>query len=145
MSAAERAVARVDLGAIERNCAHLRTLLTGGVELCAVVKAEGYGHGATWAAKAALAGGATWLAVATAAEAEDLRRHGIAERILVMGALTREEQRLAAEAQADVVAWTPGIEGGGGSTSSSTPGWDGSAPRTSTKPCGSPTTTRWSA
>jgi alanine racemase len=112
VSAAERAVARVDLGAIERKCAHLRTLLTGGVELCAVVKAEGYGHGATWAAKAALAGGATWLAVATAAEAEDLRRHGIAERILVMGALTREEQRLAAEAQADVVAWTPGIEGG---------------------------------
>ena len=111
MSAAERAVARVDIGAIERNCAHLRTLLTGAAELCAVVKADGYGHGAIWAAKAALAGGASWLAVATAAEAEDLRRHGIAERILVMGALTREEQRIAAEAQADVVAWTPNVEG----------------------------------
>jgi alanine racemase len=111
VSAAERALARVDVGAIERNCAHLRSLLTGGAELCAVVKADGYGHGAIWAAKAALAGGATWLAVATAAEAEDLRRHGVAERILVMGALTREEQRTAAEAQADVVAWTPGIEG----------------------------------
>ncbi len=111
MSAAERAVARVDIGAIERNCAHLRTLLTGSAELCAVVKADGYGHGAIWAAKAALAGGASWLAVATAAEAEDLRRHGIAERILVMGALTREEQRIAAEARADVVAWTPDVEG----------------------------------
>ena len=111
MSAAERALARVDVGAIERNCAHLRTLLTGPVELCAVVKADGYGHGAIWAAKAALAGGASWLAVATAAEAEDLRRHGITERILVMGALTREEQRIAAEAQADVVAWTPDVEG----------------------------------
>ena len=111
MSAAERAVARVDVGAIERNCAHLRTLLTGGAELCAVVKADGYGHGAIWAAKAALAGGASWLAVATAAEAEDLRRHGIAERILVMGALTLEEQRIAAEADADVVAWTPDVEG----------------------------------
>ena len=111
MSAPERAVARVDVGAIERNCAHLRTLLTDGAELCAVVKADAYGHGTIWAAKAALSGGATWLAVATATEAEDLRRHGIGERILVMGALTREDQRVALEAEADVVAWTPGLEG----------------------------------
>jgi alanine racemase len=58
-----------------------------------------------WAAKAALDGGATWLAVATAGEAEDLRRHGIGGRILVMGALTAEETRTALEADADVVAW----------------------------------------
>ena len=54
----ERALARIDLGAIERNCARLPG------ELCAVVKADGYGHGLV--AEAALAGGATWLAVATA-------------------------------------------------------------------------------
>jgi alanine racemase len=102
----ERALARVDVGAIERNCRHLQTLLTGGAELCAVVKAHGYGHGAVWAARAALAGGADWLAVASAAEAEDLRRHGIAGPILVMGALTGEEARVALEADADVVAWT---------------------------------------
>ena len=111
MSATERALARVDLGAIERNCARLRSLLGDGTELCAVVKADGYGHGAAWAAKAALGGGAAWLAVATAAEAEDLRRHGVGERILVMGALTREEQRIAREAEADVVAWTPDVDG----------------------------------
>jgi alanine racemase len=111
VSAPERALARIDLGAIERNCAHLRSLLAEGTELCAVVKADGYGHGAVWTAKAALAGGATWLAVATAAEVEDLRRHGIGERILVMGALTREEQRVAREAEADVAAWTPEVEG----------------------------------
>jgi alanine racemase len=105
VSAPERALARIDLGAIERNCARLRGLLHGGADLCAVVKADGYGHGAVWAAKAALDGGATWLAVATAAEAEDLRRHGLAGRILVMGALTREELRAALEADADVVAW----------------------------------------
>jgi alanine racemase len=105
----ERALARVDLGAIERNCARLRSLLSGGAELCAVVKADGYGHGAVWAAKAALDGGASWLAVATAAEAEDLRRHGIAGRILVMGALTSEEARTALEADADVVAWREGF------------------------------------
>ena len=111
MSAPERALARIDLGAIERNCAHLRSLLAGRAELCAVVKADGYGHGAVWAAKAALAGGASWLAVATAGEAEDLRRHGVGGRVLVMGALTREDQRLAREAEADVVAWTPDVEG----------------------------------
>jgi alanine racemase len=111
VSAPERALARIDLGAIERNCARLRSLLAEGTELCAVVKADGYGHGAVWTAKAALAGGATWLAVATAAEAEDLRRHGVGERILVMGALTREEQRVAREVDADVAAWTPDVEG----------------------------------
>jgi alanine racemase len=100
-----RAAARVDVGAVERNCERLRSLLHDRTELCAVVKADGYGHGAVWCAKAAQAGGAAWLAVATAAEAEDLRRHGIAGRILVMGALTREELRTALEADADVVAW----------------------------------------
>ena len=44
--------------------------------LCAVVKADGYGHGAVPAARAALAGGAAWLAVATAAEAAELRAAG---------------------------------------------------------------------
>ena len=106
MTASARAVARVDVSAVERNAAQLRSRLGGGTQLCVVVKADGYGHGATWCAKAALEGGATWLAVATAAEAEDLRRHGIAGRILVMGALTGADLRTALEADADVVAWT---------------------------------------
>jgi alanine racemase len=98
VSAAERALARIDLGAIERNC----TRLPG--ELCAVVKADGYGHGQV--AEAALAGGASRLAVATAAEAAGLRSAGVGAPILVMGALTGEELRIAIEADADVVAWT---------------------------------------
>ena len=102
----ERALARIDLGAVERNCAHLRSLLGEGTELCAVVKADGYGHGAQWCARAALAGGATWLAVATANEAAELRRHGLESRILVMGALTPEDTGTALEAGAEVVAWT---------------------------------------
>ena len=53
-------------GAVERNCARLAGEL-GEAELCAVVKADGYGHGAVECARAALAGGATWLAVAAAA------------------------------------------------------------------------------
>jgi alanine racemase len=104
--AVERALARVDLGAIERNCAHLLSLVGNGTELCAVVKSDGYGHGAQWCARAALAGGATWLAVATANEAAELRRHGLEARILVMGALTPEDVGTALEAGAEVVAWT---------------------------------------
>jgi alanine racemase len=106
VSAAERALARIDLGAIERNCRHLLTLLSGDTQLCAVVKADGYGHGAAAAARAAVEGGAGWLAVATAREAHELRGEGIDTRILVMGALTREDLRMALAADADVVAWT---------------------------------------
>ena len=105
MSEPERAVARIDLGAVERNCAHLKSLLSNGARLCAVVKADAYGHGDVWCARAALEGGADWLAVATAPEAEELRRHGIRARILVMGALTREDVRIAVASAADVVAW----------------------------------------
>ena len=96
----ERAVARIDLGAIERNCARLPK------PLCAVVKADGYGHGSAGAAEAALAGGATSLAVATADEAAQLRAAGTFAPVLVMGALTRDELKTAVDADADVVAWT---------------------------------------
>ena len=101
----ERARARVDVGAVERNCALLRAQ-AGGAALCAVVKADGYGHGAAGCARAAIAGGATWLGVATAAEAVALRDAGVAARVLVMGALTPEELALARSADADVVAWS---------------------------------------
>ena len=103
-----RAAAYVDAVAVERNCTLLKARL-GAADLCAVVKAGGYGHGATACATAAVAGGATWLAVATANEAAELRRDGIGERILVMGALTRPELELALEADADVVAWREGF------------------------------------
>ena len=100
-----RAVARVNLAAIERNCRALGAA-AGAAELCAVVKADGYGHGAPPAAAAALAGGATWLAVATAGEAMDLRMAGIEGRLLVMGAISPEELEIALGADADLVAWT---------------------------------------
>ena len=102
-----RALARIDLGAIERNCAHLCSLAGGGTELCAVVKADGYGHGATESARAALAGGATWLATATADEATALRDAGLDGALLVMGALTGADADAALAARADVVVWEP--------------------------------------
>jgi alanine racemase len=99
----QRAVAAVNLARVERNCARL---VRGGPRLCAVVKADGYGHGAVPCARAALAGGATALAVAAASEAAALRGAGIAAPVIVMGALTRQELEVALSVGADVVAWT---------------------------------------
>ena len=100
MTVLHRAVASIDLGAIERNCERLPK------PLCAVVKANAYGHGTVPVAGAALAGGAGWLAVATSEEAAELRAAGIDAPLLVMGALTRDELRTAVAADADVVAWS---------------------------------------
>lgn len=100
-----RALARVNLAAIERNAARLNQGLSGGARLCAVVKAGGYGHGGMAAGRAALAGGATMLAVATAGEAEQLRDEGIEAPLLVLGALSAAELPVALTAGAEVVAW----------------------------------------
>ena len=104
---ARRALATVDLAAIEHNAA-LLARAAGDAELCAVVKADGYGHGAVPVARAALAGGARRLAVATAAEAAELRAGGLTEApVLIMGALSGEELPAALGAGAEVVAWDP--------------------------------------
>ena len=70
-----QAEVRIDLDAIRDNVALLRACTTA--EVMAVVKADGYGHGMLPSARAALAGGATWLGVATLDEGLMLRRAGI--------------------------------------------------------------------
>jgi alanine racemase len=75
-SAAPVRRARIDTGAITENVRVLRAL-AGTREFLAVVKADGYGHGAATAARAALAGGATWLGVADPDEALALRHAGV--------------------------------------------------------------------
>lgn len=101
-----RALASVNVAAIERNVARLRGELGGRTALCAVVKGDGYGHGAVQAAEAALAGGARQLAVATAGEAAELRASGIGASLLVMGAISGEELPEALAAEAELVAWS---------------------------------------
>ena len=101
-----RATASVNLAAIESNVLRLGSMLTGGARLCAVVKADGYGHGAVRSSDAALAGGATSLAVATAAEAVELRAAGISAPVMIMGAVSLDELVDALAADAEVVAWT---------------------------------------
>jgi alanine racemase len=74
----------IDLGALRRNARRLREVL-GESELWAVVKADGYGHGAVDVAGTVLAEGAAALCVATMPEALELRREFSEARILVMG------------------------------------------------------------
>ncbi|MFI5005129.1 MAG: alanine racemase [Solirubrobacterales bacterium] len=106
----DRAVARVNLAAIERNCRRLGAELREGVQLCAVVKAEGYGHGLIECAGAALAGGATWLAVASVAEARELVDETQA-RLLVLGPLRALEVEEAVFLDMEVVAWQEDLVG----------------------------------
>ena len=70
----------------------------------AVVKADGYGHGAVETARASIRGGATMLAVATADEGLELRRAGIEVPILILGAATASDaqHRLAGNQPQDV-------------------------------------------
>ena len=101
-----RALARVNVAAIERNVGRLIERLTPGAAFCAVVKGDGYGHGAVPAARAAVAGGATVLAVATVDEAAELRAGGIDGPIIVMGAISSEELPIAIGSRAELVAWS---------------------------------------
>jgi alanine racemase len=75
--------ADIDLAAIRHNAGTLAATAAPAA-LCAVVKAGGYGHGAVEVARAALEGGATWLAVALVEEGRELRAAGIAAPVLVL-------------------------------------------------------------
>jgi alanine racemase len=75
--------AEIDLSAVRHNASLLRDAAAPAA-LCAVVKADGYGHGAVAVARAALEGGATWLAVASAEEGLALLDAGITAPVLVL-------------------------------------------------------------
>jgi alanine racemase len=102
-----RAVAHVDLGAVAANCRLLASKLTAGAELCAVVKADGYGHGMTKIAEAAIAGGATRLAVVTVEEAEVLSEAAFGVPLLVMAPVASGDLERAFATGAELTAWTP--------------------------------------
>jgi alanine racemase len=75
--------ASIDLDAVAANVATL-VERAAPAEVCAVVKADGYGHGAVPVSRAALRAGATWLAVAHVGEGERLREAGIDAPVLVL-------------------------------------------------------------
>lgn len=103
----DRARAMVDLEAIRHNATTLAAAAPGA-RLMAVVKADGYGHGAVPAARAALAGGATHLAVATAGELEQLREAGIdGVPVQVFSPLRGPEMARVVAAGGEPTLWTP--------------------------------------
>ncbi|MFT7836465.1 alanine racemase [Saccharothrix sp. BKS2] len=79
--AAPRAEVVIDLDHLRHNVAHLDAL-AADAETMAVVKADGYGHGAVEVARAALEAGATWLGSCSLAEALHLREHGLTAPVL---------------------------------------------------------------
>ncbi|KES02925.1 alanine racemase [Streptomyces toyocaensis] len=81
MSDEPAALARISLDAVRHNTQLLRRR-AGRADVMAVVKADGYGHGAVPVARAALAAGATWLGTATIDEALRLRGAGIGAPVL---------------------------------------------------------------
>jgi len=83
----------IDLNAIAHNIQAIRRKVGGGVKIMAVVKADGYGHGATEVAKVALQSGAEWLGVAIPEEGIELRSSGIEAPILVLGLTPPHEVR----------------------------------------------------
>jgi alanine racemase len=101
----------VDLGALRRNA---RTLLRAldGAQLWAVVKADGYGHGAADVAGAALGAGASALCVATVPEGLVLRREFTTARIIVMGPAGNLEVGQARDAYLELVVATDAIPPG---------------------------------
>ncbi|MEU7499272.1 alanine racemase [Streptomyces griseofuscus] len=76
-----RARAEIDLGALRANVRTLRARV-GDAAVMAVVKADGYGHGAVPCARAAVEAGATWIGTALPEEALALRAAGLTQRVL---------------------------------------------------------------
>ncbi len=83
--ARSRTWATVDLDALAHNVRVLRGRIPSATALMAVVKADAYGHGVVPVAETALAAGASWLGVATADEALELRAAGIRAPTLILG------------------------------------------------------------
>ncbi|WP_247747470.1 alanine racemase [Alkalihalobacillus sp. BA299] len=86
----------VNLDHIKENVRNIKASFKHTMEIMAVVKADGYGHGAIPVAETALEAGATYLAVAILDEAIQLRMAGIKAPILVLGAIRPEDLEIAA-------------------------------------------------
>ncbi|MFM7435537.1 MAG: alanine racemase, partial [Vulcanococcus sp.] len=84
----QRAWVEVNEAALEANARRISRSLAPGSSLMAVVKADGYGHGAVPVARAAATGGASCFGVATLQEGVELRQAGLQQPVLVLGNLT---------------------------------------------------------
>jgi alanine racemase len=87
-----RTWAEVSLGALGENFHAVQKHVGKNVTICAVVKADGYGHGAVECARALESEGALWLGVTDAAEGLALRGAGVTARILLMTGIWKGEE-----------------------------------------------------
>ena len=101
-----RAWADVDLDAVAHNIRVLKEHV-GSSRLCAVVKADGYGHGAVPVGRAAVAAGADWLAVAQVHEALTLREAGVDAPLLVLSEPRPDELDTVVSLEARVTVYSP--------------------------------------
>jgi alanine racemase len=94
----------IDLKAIENNISLVRT--STNVQVMAILKANGYGHGALQVARAAIKGGATWLGVARIEEALQLRKENLLNPILLLGHIPISKIQEALVNQISLTVWT---------------------------------------
>lgn len=81
----KRTWAEVDLDALRHNLAVIRAAVNPKTKICCVVKADAYGHGASFVSRELQGEGADWFAVSNLEEAMQLRRGGIVRPILILG------------------------------------------------------------
>jgi len=89
--------AEIDLGAIDHNYRQVRKIVGKGINIMAVVKANGYGHGTVEVSSVLERAGVNYLGVATTDEAIRLRDHGITVPILILGSVLPYEVPVAVE------------------------------------------------
>ena len=100
--------AQVSLENLRYNFGVVQRHIGAGVTVCAVVKADAYGHGATECARALEEEGARWLGVTSLDEAIPLRDAGIRTRILLMTGFWRGEEEEIIRLQLTPTVWEPG-------------------------------------
>lgn len=98
--------AEIDLAAVAHNVRQIQDHLTAGTRLMAIVKANGYGHGAVEVARAATAAGVSFLGVGMVEEAAELRDNGLTQPILILGFTPREYAPYLFEYQATPTVFT---------------------------------------
>lgn len=92
-----RTWAEIDLDAVSHNARAVRSAIKPGVKLCAVIKADAYGHGAVRMAREYEALGVDWFAVSNLEEALQLRFSGVTKPMLVLGYTPAEEAKSLSE------------------------------------------------
>jgi alanine racemase len=99
--------AEVSLGALRRNFRRIRQHVGNDVKVCAVVKAQAYGHGAVECARALEQEGVPWLGVTSTAEGISLRQAGIRGRVLLMTGFWRGDEAEAIAGDLTPAVWQP--------------------------------------